>query len=108
VALLHRSALHVGRDNSIGIATRYGLDSPEIHSRWGEIFRSCLDRLWVPPASSTVGTESFLGVKRPGRSVDHPPPSSAEFKKRGGLQLVAEQFRYICLLGLLTSVTGSS
>ena len=30
------------------------------------------------PASCTMGTGSFLGVKRPGRCVDHPPPSSAE------------------------------
>jgi hypothetical protein len=31
-----------------------------------------------------VGTWSFLGggVKRPGRGVDHPPPSSAEVKER--------------------------
>jgi hypothetical protein len=29
-------------------------------------------------ASCTIGTESFLGVKRPGRDADHPPPSSAE------------------------------
>jgi hypothetical protein len=34
------------------------------------------------PASSTLGTGSFSGVKRPGRGVDHPPPSSAEVKER--------------------------
>jgi hypothetical protein len=28
------------------------------------------------PASCTMGTVSFPGVKRPGRGVDHPPPSS--------------------------------
>jgi hypothetical protein len=28
------------------------------------------------PASYTIGTESFPGVKRPGRDVDHPPPTS--------------------------------
>jgi hypothetical protein len=33
------------------------------------------------PASYTMGTGSFPGVKRPGRRVDHPPPSSAEVKK---------------------------
>jgi len=27
-----------------------------------------------------MGTESFPGVKWPGRGVDHPPPSSAEVK----------------------------
>jgi hypothetical protein len=25
----------VGRDKSVGIATRYGLDGPRIESRWG-------------------------------------------------------------------------
>jgi hypothetical protein len=28
-----------------------------------------------------MGTQSFQGVKRPGRGADHPPPSSAEVKK---------------------------
>jgi len=37
-----------------------------------------------PTPRSTMGTGSFffLGVKRPGRSVDHPPPSRAEVKER--------------------------
>jgi hypothetical protein len=30
------------------------------------------------PASCTIGTGSFPGVKRPGRGGDLPPPSSAE------------------------------
>jgi hypothetical protein len=29
-----------------------------------------------------MGTESFLGVKRPGHSVDHPTQSSFEVKER--------------------------
>ena len=33
------------------------------------------------PASYTTGTGSFSGVKRPGRGVDHPPPSSAEVEE---------------------------
>jgi hypothetical protein len=33
------------------------------------------------PASCTMGTGSFPGVKRPGRGADHPPLSSAEVKK---------------------------
>ena len=33
-------------------------------------------------ASYTMGTGSFPGVKRSGRGVDHPPPSSAEVKER--------------------------
>ena len=39
------------------------------------------------PASYRVGTGSFLGVKRPGRGIDHPPPSSAEVKEREELYL---------------------
>jgi len=29
-----------------------------------------------------MGTGSFQGVKRPGRGVEHPTPSSAEVKER--------------------------
>jgi DNA-binding sugar fermentation-stimulating protein len=39
------------------------------------------------PASYTMGTGSLQGVKRPGRGVDHPPPSSAEVKERVQLEL---------------------
>ena len=34
------------------------------------------------PTSYTMGTESFPGVKRPRRCIDHLPPSSAEVKER--------------------------
>jgi hypothetical protein len=34
-----------------------------------------------------MGTVSFLGVKQPGRSVNHPPLSSAEVKERVELYL---------------------
>jgi len=33
-----------GPGSSVGIATAYGLDGPEIESRWSEIFRTCPDR----------------------------------------------------------------
>jgi hypothetical protein len=39
------------------------------------------------PASCTMGTGSFPGVKRPGRGVDHPPSSSASVKERVELYL---------------------
>ena len=38
------------------------------------------------PASYIMG-RSFAGVKRPGCGVDHPPPSSAEVKKKVELYL---------------------
>lgn len=34
------------------------------------------------PASYTMGTASFPGVKRPGCDVNHPPPPTPEVKKR--------------------------
>jgi hypothetical protein len=42
----------------------------------GEIFRTRPEG--AHPASCTVGTGSFPGLKRQGRGADHPPPSSAE------------------------------
>jgi hypothetical protein len=69
----------VGRDSSVGIATRYGLDGPGIESRWGRDFpHPFRPALGAHPASYTIGTGSFPGVKQPGRVGDHPPPSSAE------------------------------
>ena len=44
------------------------------------------------PASYTLGTGSFPGVKRPGRGVDHPPTSSAEVKERVQLYLYSGLF----------------
>ena len=41
----------------------------------------------VHPASYTMGIGSFLGVKRPGSGVEHPPPSSAEVEVRVELYL---------------------
>ena len=39
------------------------------------------------PASCTLGTGSFLEVKRPGRGADHPPPSKYRGHERLGLYL---------------------
>jgi hypothetical protein len=38
--------------------------------------------LGIHAASYTMGTGSFPGVKRVGRGVEHPLPSSAEVKER--------------------------
>jgi len=47
-----------------------------------EIFRTRPNRPWGPPNLLYNNTESFPEVKRPGRGVDHPPPSSAEVEGR--------------------------
>jgi len=79
-----------GRGNPLGIATHYGLNGPGIASRWGLGARFSAPVQTGPgpyPASCTMGTGSFPVGKRPGRGVDHPPPSSAEVKERVVLHL---------------------
>ena len=72
-----------GRNSSVGKATRCGLNAPRIELRWGRGFRIRPDRPWGPPSLLRNGRRvSFRGVKRPGRGVNHPPPSSAEVKAR--------------------------
>jgi hypothetical protein len=56
---------------------------PGIESRWGARFSAPVQTgPGAYPASYIMGTGSFPGVMRPGRRVDHPPPSSAEVKER--------------------------
>jgi hypothetical protein len=78
----------VGQDSVVRIATRYGLDGPEIESRWGRDF--------LHPSRPALGTTQpplrwisgvFPGVKRSGRVVDIPTPSNAEVKERVELYL---------------------
>jgi hypothetical protein len=71
-----------GPGSSVGIATGYGLDSPGIESRWGEIFRTWPDRPWGPPSLLYNGYRVFPGGKeRPGRDADPLPPPSAVVMK---------------------------
>jgi hypothetical protein len=70
-------------DRSVGIATRYGLDGPGIESRWRARFSEPVQTVSeAQPASYTMGTGSFPGVKLLGRGVDHPPLSSAGVRQR--------------------------
>jgi hypothetical protein len=48
----------------------------------------------------TRGTGSFLGVKRPGRGADHPPPSSAEVKERVELYLCSPLWAFVACSGV--------
>ena len=56
--------LHCGSGSSVGIATRYGLDGPGIESRWGaRFFAPVQTGPEAHPASCTMGTGSFPGVR---------------------------------------------
>jgi hypothetical protein len=76
------SCLPVGRDSSVGMALATG--STVRGSNPGEAKFSAILRTapGAHPASCTIGTGVFPGIKRPGRDVEHPAPSSAEVKGR--------------------------
>ena len=62
-----------GPGSVIGIATGYGLDGPGIESQWGaRFFTPVKTGPGGNPASCTMGTGSFLGVKS-GRVVTLTP-----------------------------------
>ena len=72
----------LGRGSSVGVGTRYGLEGPEIKSRWGrDLPHRFQSGPGAHPATCIVGTRCFLGVQRLGRGVDHPPPLTPKLKK---------------------------
>jgi hypothetical protein len=76
------SNLYESLDNSVSIATGYGLDGRRVSVRvplGSAIFSSPRrpDRLWGPPSLFSNG---YRGLKRPEHEADHSPPTSAEGK----------------------------
>jgi len=71
-------AFVVGRDSSVGIATRYRLDSQGFKSLCGgEIVSSRPDQAWGSPSFQFKGYRvSFQGVKQLVLDLDHPRESS--------------------------------
>ena len=86
----------MGWASSVGIATRYGLDGPGIEDWWRVRISAPVQTFsGAHLASYTMCTGSFLGVKRPGRGVDYPPPSSAEIKERVELHLYSTPCAFV-------------
>ena len=74
----------VGRNNVVGIATRYWL-AGRSGDRIPVVEKFSTPVQTVPgahAASCKVDTGLFPGVKRSGRGVDHSPPSNVEVSKR--------------------------
>jgi hypothetical protein len=66
----------MSRDSSVSIATGYGLDRDSIPGGDWEFFSS------TPALGPTQPPMQWVpGVNRPGREVNHSPPSSAEVKE---------------------------
>jgi hypothetical protein len=73
-----------GPGSVVGIATDYGLDGPGIESRWRQDFPSAQTGPGAHPASCTMGTGSFLGVKcgRGATLTTHPLLAPRSWKNR--------------------------
>ena len=65
------------------------LDSPGVNPSWGGDI-PVETGPGAHPASHTMGTGSFPGVKWPGRGIDHPPPSDVEVKARVELYIPSQ------------------
>jgi hypothetical protein len=68
----------VGRGSVVGIGIHCRLDGPEIETRWVRGGPRIL------PASNTMDTGSFPGVKRPKCGVSHPHNLALRLKKGSG------------------------
>jgi hypothetical protein len=70
-----------GRDSSVNIATRYGLDGPGIESRWGKDIASPSRAALGPTQRPIQWVPGLPGLKQAGRGVDHPPHLGTRLKK---------------------------
>jgi len=68
----------VGQDSVVGIAIRYRLDGLGIEYWWGARFSAPVQ---TSPASYTMSTRSFLGLKRLRHGTDHPPHLGLRLEK---------------------------
>jgi len=95
-----------GQGSSVGIPTGYGLDCLGIESRWGRDFPPIQTGPTAHPASCTMGTGSFPGVKS-GQGValtPHPLPVPWSRKSRAILLLPLWAVRPVQSLGACTGV----
>ena len=95
-----------GRYSSVGIATRYRLDSPGFESPWGRDFshpsRSALGPT-QPPVQWVQGLSPR--VKRPGRAADLPPYLQCRGHERIGLYLYSPSGSQWPVIGRTSAVT---
>jgi hypothetical protein len=70
----------------------------------GDVYRTCPYRPWGPSSLLYNGYLVFPGGKeRPGRGVDHPPPSSAEVKENRAILLLSLRALLACYRVTFTS-----
>ena len=89
----------VVRDSSVGIATDYGLDGPRSNPGGKEFFPTVQTGPVSHPASCTMGTGSFPGVKC-GRGVlltTHPLLVPQSWKSTAIVNLLAPELFFLIL-----------
>jgi hypothetical protein len=93
VKLVNTNNHNVGRNSSVGIATRCSLIGSEFETKWGQyIFSSShSSRRALMPTQPHLQLVSglFSGVKRPGRGIDHPPHLAPTLRKNYFMLLLA-------------------
>jgi len=72
----------MGRESSVGLATRYGLDDLGIEFRWGRDFQHPPRPALCPTSLLYNGYRVFPGGKAAGAWLWPPTPSSANVKER--------------------------
>ena len=90
----------VGRDSSVGIATRYGLDGPESNPGGSEIFRTRPDRPWGSPILLYDGYRMYSRGKVAGAWLWPTTPSIGEAKERVDLYIYSHAVSSSPVLGL--------
>jgi hypothetical protein len=91
----------MGRDSSVDIQTRYGLDGSGFEPQWGRDFtHRPIAAPGVHPASFAMGTGSFRVVKRPRRGVDHLTNLASRLKKEWGYTSTAPWAVGLCRVPL--------
>jgi len=81
------------------VSTRYGLDGPRIEFRLGRDLHPSRPTLESTQLSVQWVPGLFPRVKRPGRGVDYPPPSSTEVEERVQLYLCSLSGPSLSILG---------
>ena len=83
------------QDGVVCTASCYGLDCPGFELRWRQDISSCPYRPWGPPDSIYDGHWGcFLGIKRPGRDVNHQSNSEVEI----ALSCTPTPLVHVCML----------
>jgi hypothetical protein len=83
-AFLQSTVVPSGLGSVVGIATGYGLDGPGIESRWeARISAPVQTGPGAHPASCTMGTGSFLGVKSSWGMTLNPHPLLVPWSRKG-------------------------